>query len=365
MDRIKVKTPDSTSYDVVITNGFEGLKDEIEALDLGGRRAMIISDDNVAPLYMEELKAVLADSDISCDEFVFPAGEASKHKGTVDSILEKLLELKYKRSDICIALGGGVVGDIAGFAASIYYRGLRFIQIPTSSLAMNDSSVGGKNGVDHNGIKNIFGTFYFPILVYMNTNVLASLDDRQFYNGFAEAMKSAIIKDEHFYEWIIENMYEICERDPETINELIYRSVNIKRLVVEKDPKEAGERALLNFGHTLGHAIETYKAGELVHGECVSLGMVAAAHISYKKEMISLEEYLEIRDMLVPFNLPITVEDIDIDKVIDIVTLDKKNDNAGLKFILLKKIGKAVIDRSVTKEDMEAALKELIYEPED
>ncbi len=177
-------------------------------------------------------------------------------------------------------------------------------------------------------------------------------------------MKNAIIKDAHFYEWLIESMYEICDKLPETLEEMVYRSVFVKKLVVEKDPFEEGERALLNFGHTLGHAIESCKMGELLHGECVALGMVAAAYISYKKEMISLEEYLELRDMLVPFNLPITVDNIDIDEIVRRVGLDKKQDNEGLKFILIKKIGKAVIDRSVTNDEMTAALKEIEYTDE-
>lgn len=361
MKRITVKTPLKKDYDVVITKGFDELVAEIDRLKLSGRKCMIVSDDNVSPIYMNELRSVLAKCDIDCIEYSFKAGEESKTKETVDAILDIMVEKSFKRSDICLALGGGVTGDMAGFAASQYHRGIVFVQVPTSLLAMSDSSVGGKTGVDYKGVKNVLGAFYFPDLVYMNTATLATLDDRQFYNGFAEAMKHGIIKDEHFYEWLIESMYEICDRDPDTLEEMLYRSVNIKRMVVEKDPLETGERALLNFGHTLGHAIESDRMGVLLHGECVALGMVAAAYISYKKEMISMEEYLELRDMLVPFNLPITVDNIDIDKIIETVTKDKKQDNAGLKFILLKKIGKAVIDRSVTEDEMRAALKEIEY----
>ncbi len=361
MSRLTVKTPDKKDYDIVITSGFEALADELKRLDLTGRRAMIVSDTTVWPLHGESLCAVLADNDIAVESYVFRAGEGSKTKSVSDEILYKLAELGFKRTDIVIALGGGVVGDMAGYVASQYHRGLPFLQVPTTMLAMSDSSVGGKNGVDHNNIKNVFGTFYFPALVYMNIATLDTLDERQFYNGFAEAMKNAIIKDVHFYEWIIDSMYEICEKDHDTLEDLLYKSVTVKKIVVEKDPWEDGERALLNFGHTLGHAIESCKMGTLLHGECVALGMVAAAHISYKKQMISLEEYLELRDMLVPFNLPITVEDIDIEEIIKRVGRDKKQDNAGLKFILLKKIGKAVIDRSVTEDEMREALKEIEY----
>lgn len=361
MKRLTVKTPNKKDYDIVVTSGFDDLINELNRLDYKGRSALVVSDSNVAPIYMEPLKNILSQCDITSYEYVFKAGEESKTKDTVDDILDKMVDLGFKRSDLCIALGGGVVGDITGYAAGQYHRGVPFIQVPTSLLAMSDSSVGGKTGVDYKSIKNVLGAFYFPALVYMNISALSTLDDRQFYNGFAEAMKNGIIKDEHFYEWLIDSMYEICDKDADTLEELVYRSVNIKRLVVEKDPWEEGDRALLNFGHTLGHAIESCKLGTLLHGECVALGMVAAAYISYKKEMISLEEYLELRDMLVPFNLPITVEDIDIDEIIRRVSKDKKQDNAGLKFILLKKIGKAVIDRSVTEDEMREALKEIEY----
>ncbi len=361
MKRITVKTPTKKDYDIVITDSFDALPAELERLEYKGRRAFIVTDSVVAPLHLDALKNVLSDNGITTDEYILKAGESSKTKANSDEILYKIADLGYKRTDLVIALGGGVVGDIAGYVASQYHRGLPFLQIPTTLLAMADSSVGGKNGVDHNDIKNVFGTFYFPTLVYMNVDLLSTLDDRQFYNGFAEVMKGGIIKDEKFYEWLIESMYEICDRDKETLMDLVYGSVLIKKLVVEKDPYEQGDRALLNFGHTLGHAIESTKMGELLHGECVALGMVAAAHISYKKEMISLEEYLEIRDMLVPFNLPITIENIDIEEIIKRVSKDKKQDNAGLKFILLKKLGKAVIDRSVTEDEMREALKEIEY----
>ena len=200
-----------------------------------------------------------------------------------------------------------------------------------------------------------------PKLVYINTNSLKTLDDRQYFNGFAEAMKHGLIKDAMYYEWMISNMYEICERDPDTVEELVYRSCIIKKAVVEKDPTEQGERALLNFGHTIGHAIEKYKNFTLQHGECVALGCVAAAYISWKRQMLSMEEYYEVRDMFVPFNLPISIDDVDVEEIIAITKLDKKMEQGHIKFILLKKIGKAVIDTSVTEEEIKAGIEEIIY----
>ena len=173
-------------------------------------------------------------------------------------------------------------------------------------------------------------------------------------------MKHGLIKDVSFYEWLLENMYEITDHDEEVIMEMLYRSDSIKKAVVEKDPTEQGDRALLNFGHTLGHAIEKASNFTLFHGECVALGCVAAAHISYLHQLLSKDEYLEVRDMFVPFGLPISMDDLDVDMILDNVSQDKKNGENQLKFILLKKIGKAVIDTSVTRKDMETAVRELL-----
>ena len=206
-----------------------------------------------------------------------------------------------------------------------------------------------------------FGSFFMPSLVYAATDALKTLPEREYYAGFAEIMKHGLIKDEFFYTWLIDNLYEICERDIDVLSEMVPRSCDIKRRVVEKDPTEKGDRALLNFGHTLGHAIEKAKNFELMHGECVALGSVAAAYISWKKDMISMEEYYEIRDMFVPFGLPISVEDIDVDEIIKLTKSDKKADSDKIRFVLLKKLGKAVIDTTVTDEEMKAALNEILY----
>jgi 3-dehydroquinate synthase len=257
------------------------------------------------------------------------------------------------------------VGDFTGYTAATYLRGIDFIQIPTTLLAQADSSIGGKTGVDFDGYKNMVGAFKMPRLVYMNISVLHTLEDRQFYSGFAEVMKSALIKDAAFYEWLIENMYEICEKDLSVLEEMVVRCCGIKKLVVEKDPTEQGDRALLNLGHTIGHAIEKAKNFELYHGECVALGTVAAAYISWKKEMLSMEEYYEIRDMFVPFYLPITVEDIEPQQILKLTKSDKKMSAGKIRFILLKKIGKAVIDSTVTDEEILAAINEIYFSDED
>jgi 3-dehydroquinate synthase len=352
-------------YDIVFSRSFEELADELSALEVNDKQLCIVTDSNVDKLYGEELLKFLEGKCRRAVKYVFPAGEEYKNLDTVKDIYKFLIREGLDRKDMLVALGGGVVGDTTGFAAATYLRGIDFIQIPTTLLAQADSSIGGKTGVDFDGYKNMVGAFKMPRLVYMNVSVLSTLEDRQYFSGFAEIMKHGIIKDALLYEWLIENMYEICERDPDILEEMLLRSCTVKKLVVEKDPTEQGDRALLNLGHTIGHAIEKAKNFELYHGECVALGTVAAAYISWKKELLSMEEYYEIRDMFVPFYLPITVEGIDPKQILELTKSDKKVEAGTIKFVLLKKIGKAVIDRTVTDEEILSALDEIYFSDED
>ncbi len=352
-------------YDIVFARDFEAVAEELKELQLEERKICIITDSTVDGLYGEEVEKVVAGCCKKVLRFVFPAGEGSKTLDTVKKAYTFLIENGFERKDVLIALGGGVVGDLTGYVAATYLRGIDFIQMPTTLLAQTDSSIGGKTGVDFDGYKNMVGAFKMPRLVYMNLSVLKTLEDRQFFSGFAEVMKHGLIKDAMFYEWLIENMYEICEKDMDVLEEMVMRSCSVKKLVVEKDPTEQGDRALLNLGHTIGHAIEKYKNFELYHGECVALGTVAAAYISWKKELLSMDEFYEIRDMFVPFYLPISVDCLDVEEVLRLTKSDKKMDNGTIKFVLLKKIGKAVIDRTVTDEEILAALNEINFSEED
>ena len=298
-------------------------------------------------------------------KYVFPQGEANKTLDTVKEIYRFLIEEGFDRKDCLVALGGGVVGDVTGYAAATYLRGIDFVQLPTTLLAQADSSIGGKPGVDFDGYKNMVGAFKMPRLVYMNSSVLETLEDRQFFSGFGEVMKHGLIKDAAFYGWLIENMYEICEREPNVLQEMLIKSCTIKKLIVERDPGEQGERALLNFGHTVGHAIEKAKNYDLFHGECVALGAIAAAYISWKREMLSMEEYYEVRDMFVPFYLPISVDGIEPEEILRLTKSDKKMEAGKIKFVLLKKIGKAVLDNTVTDEEILEAIREIYFSEED
>ncbi len=360
-DRLTVNYEKKPCYDIVFTASFDELKEELARFDISGKKICIITDSHVKELYSDEVMEILTGNCKKNVLYSFTAGEENKTLDTVRDAYKFLIEEKFTRTDLLIALGGGVVGDVTGFIAATFLRGVDFIQIPTTLLAQSDSSIGGKTGVDFDGYKNMVGAFYMPRLVYMNVSTLKTLDDRQFFGGFAEVMKHGLIKDSAFYEWLLDHIYEIGDRDAETLIEMVMRSCMVKKLVVEKDPTEKGDRALLNFGHTIGHAIEKAKNFTMSHGECVALGCVAAAFISWKHEWLSMEEYYEIRDMFVPFNLPISVEEIDPEEILALTKSDKKMSSSNLKFILLKKVGKAVIDLNVTDEDILNAVKEILY----
>lgn len=364
-ERMTVSMNKKPAYDIVYREDFDGLQEELVKLDIEKKKLCIVTDSNVGALYADKVREVVEKVCAQVDVYTFAAGEANKTLDTVKDIYRFLIEKHYDRKDMLIALGGGVVGDTCGYAAATYLRGISFVQIPTTLLSMVDSSIGGKTGVDFEQYKNMVGAFHMPKLVYMNLSTLSDLDERQYFSGFAEVMKSALIRDGIYYEWLIENMYEICERDLETVKEMVYRCNQIKRMIVEKDPTEQGERALLNLGHTLGHAIEKYKNFEMLHGECVALGCVAAAYISWKKELLSMEEYYEVRDMFVPFNLPISIDEIEPEKIVTLTKSDKKMEAGQIKFILLKKIGKAFVSQDVTDEEMLAAVKEIYFSEED
>ncbi len=364
-NRMTINYEKKPCYDIVFTEDFALLADELADLGIEERKLAIICDTNTERLFADKVSSLLT---VHCKKLIvhaFPAGEESKTLDTVREIYRHLIEEKFDRKDLLIALGGGVVGDITGFAAATYLRGVDFVQIPTTLIAQSDSSIGGKTGVDFDGYKNMVGAFNMPRLVYMNVGALKELDDRQFYAGFAEVMKHGLIKDALYYEWLLDHMYEIHDRDMGTLLEMVERSCGIKKLVVEKDPTEKGDRALLNFGHTIGHAIEKARHFTLMHGECIALGMVAAAFISWKRGNLSMEEYYEVRDMFVPFNLPISIEDIDPQEILSLTKSDKKMDGGQIKFVLLKKVGKAVIDRSVTDEELLAAIGEILFTDED
>ena len=349
---IQVKENGTPIYDIRIEHNYDALKEVFSSLHTSGHRICIVSDTTISHYYMEEVVDIAKDYASVVETFTIKPGEEYKNLESVYQLYEYLIASKFDRKDFLIALGGGVVGDLTGYVAATYLRGISFIQMPTTLLSMVDSSIGGKTGVDFQAYKNMIGAFKQPKAVYINTATLKTLNDRLYFSGFGEVTKYGYIQDAEFDEWIKEHIEGLCNRDLDTLEYMIHRSCDNKRIVVEEDPKEHGIRATLNFGHTLGHAIEKMMNFQLLHGECVSIGMVAAAYISYKRGNLSLENLEEIKDTLTKLHLPISVESLDTQKLIEITKNDKKMEAGKIKFILLEKIGKSVIDSTVTADEM-------------
>ena len=354
---LPVKYNGKQAYTIYLEDSFENLGEYLKELEPAKRKACIVSDSTVWGLYGEQVQKILEDCFETVISFVFPAGEASKTLDTVRKLYEVLIKAHFDRKDLLAALGGGVTGDLTGFGAATYLRGIDFIQIPTTLLAQVDSSIGGKTGVDFDCYKNMVGAFHQPKMVYMNLSLLKSLTEEQFACGMGEILKHGLIKDAEYYEWCINNMFEIQERELPVLHKMIETSCRIKRQVVEKDPTEKGERALLNFGHTLGHALEKQMNFTLLHGQCVAVGYLMAAYISWKRELLSTEEFFEIRDMNVGFDLPISFMGPTAEEILENTRSDKKMEHGQIKFVLLKGIGKAFVDQTVTNEEMLAAIR--------
>lgn len=352
-------------YNIRLEDNYHALEEMLEEIGISGHRIGIVSDSHVAPHYLAEIQEIAQKVAAEVISFIFPAGEQSKNLDTVADLYEKLIQAHFDRKDILLALGGGVVGDLTGYAASTYLRGIRVIQLPTSLLAMVDSSIGGKTGVDFRGYKNMIGAFHQPSAVYMNLSALFTLTDREYYSGFGEIIKHGLIRDLSYYDYLQKHRDVAARHDKDReelmlLKEIVAGSCQIKREVVENDPKEKGERALLNFGHTLGHAIEKLMDFSLLHGECVSLGMVAACALSKNRGWITQKEYEGIREILQALQLPVELKGLDARQIIEVSKSDKKMDAGQIRFVLLKKLGEAVITTDVSEREMEEALQEVL-----
>lgn len=353
-DRLTICRNGDPIYDICMKTSFDGLKKETEAFDLRDHKICIVTDSNVAALYLEEVKAVLSQCCSKISVFIFPAGEENKNLNMVKELYEHLIREHFDRKDMLAALGGGVTGDLCGFAAATYLRGIDFIQIPTTLLSQVDSSIGGKTGVDFDAYKNMVGAFHMPRLVYTNLEALLTLPKEQFSSGMGEVIKHGLIRDKAYYQWLKDNHDAIMARDLSVCREMVFWSNEIKKAVVEKDPTEQGERAYLNFGHTLGHAVEKLKDFSLLHGHCVGLGCVAAARICRLKGLLTWQEEMDIRETMERFGIPVTVNGLSWDAVYQATKSDKKMDSGSVKFILLKKIGEAYADCTLTEQEIQA-----------
>ena len=348
MNKIKVELGER-SYPIEIGKGL--LSDpEIIKRNIHGKQILIITNETVAPLYLDLINNHLANYEI--ETIILPDGEQTKSLDYLNRIITKLLEKKFSRNCTLIALGGGVIGDLTGFAAACYQRGVRFIQIPTTLLAQVDSSVGGKTAVNHPLGKNMIGAFYQPISVIADTSVLNSLPDRELSAGLAEVIKYGLIRDKSFYNWLQDNIQNLAKRDEEALAYAIERSCINKAEVVAEDERESGIRAILNLGHTFGHAIETalgYK--EWLHGEAVGCGMAMAADLSKRMGYLSEGNVDSIESLLCAANLPIQVHsDVSLEAMLENMKVDKKAKDGVLYLILIESIGKALVTAEFKQE---------------
>jgi 3-dehydroquinate synthase len=343
------------SYDIVIGRGvLERAPEYLQPLNLG-KHGLIITDKQVARLFAKPLKASLKEGGFEVQVLDVPAGEPSKSLRQANRLFEKLPSLNLDRHSFIIALGGGVVGDLAGFVAASYLRGLPFIQVPTTLLAQVDSSVGGKVGVNLPQGKNLVGAFYQPQLVLADTDTLASLPERELRSGFAEVIKYGAIRDAEFFAWLEREYSRVLLREPEAVAHAVRRCCEIKAEVVSVDEHDSGVRAILNFGHTIGHAMEalTEYVG-LLHGEAVAMGMRFAARLSVKRAGLPESEADRLESLIAASGLPTRIgQGFEIDQLLAAMRLDKKARNGKLRFVLLKQLGETILSDMVTNADIE------------
>lgn len=353
---------DKRSYPIYI--GENLLSQENYFLDhIPSENVFIVSNEKVAPLYLDTV--LESCKKLKCEYKVLPDGEQYKNIRTMETIYTALLEKHCDRNTTLIALGGGVIGDITGFAAATYQRGIHFIQVPTTLLAQVDSSVGGKTGVNHILGKNMIGCFYQPRCVIADLNTLKTLDERELSAGLAEVIKYGLISDAEFIIWLENNIQKLLERDPKTLAYAIHRSCENKaRIVAEDELEQTGKRALLNFGHTFGHAIETGTGyGNWLHGEAVACGMLMAARLSIKQGWLSKQAFLRIETLLKAANLPTQVPDnMQVDEFNRLMSVDKKVRAGKLYLVLLKEIGNAILTADFKASALEETLRDYCNE---
>ena len=323
---------------------------------LKGRQVMLITDENVGPRYAERICSTLADYVVEMIEL--PHGEGTKNLVVLETVFDALLNARFNRTASIIALGGGVVGDLAGFAAACYQRGIGFIQLPTTLLAQVDSSVGGKTAVNHPLGKNMIGAFYQPRCVIADTDTLTTLSDRELRAGLAEVIKYGVLWDHSFFEWLEAHLSRLLARDPQSLTHAIYRSCEIKSLIVSRDERENDVRALLNLGHTFGHAIESGVGyGTWLHGEAVAVGIRMAADLSWRLGWLNQEDACRIRMILDSVGLPVQAPALlDLDTFLELMSRDKKSVDGGIRLVLPTAIGRTLLTGDFDLTSLRATL---------
>ena len=316
-----------------------------------GKQVMVVTNTTIAPLYLEKLKDAL--SDFNVESVILPDGEEFKTLETLNKVFDALLKAKFDRSSTLVALGGGVVGDITGYAAASYQRGVNFIQVPTSLLSQVDSSVGGKTGVNHELGKNMIGAFYQPKAVIIDVDTLDTLSDQEYSAGMAEVIKYGLLGNADFFYMLETNIESIMARNKDLIIEIIFNSCKDKASIVALDEFERGKRALLNLGHTFGHGIENaFGYGNYLHGEAVSIGMVMATKLSMDEGYLSNEDAIRVESILSKADLPISIKkSIGSETLIEAMSLDKKSIDGKIRLVLLKALGDSYLTDSYSKEN--------------
>lgn len=311
-----------------------------------GKQVLIVTNTTVAPLYLVNLTNRLMAEHLTVASCILPDGEQYKNQEYINIIYDMLMKNHFTRDCVLIALGGGVIGDMTGFAAASFMRGVNFIQVPTTLLAQVDSSVGGKTGINHPLGKNMIGAFWQPACVLADMRTFDTLPKREFAAGLAEVVKYALIFDKDFLDWLETNAIKINARDAQTLSDMVYRCCDYKAQIVASDERESGVRALLNFGHTFGHVIETHMGyGNWLHGEAVAVGMVQAMLMSYKLGFIGWHEMKRVIDLLQIFNLPVKPPYIESSVALDLMGHDKKVQDGNIRLVLLKKLGRAFVTK--------------------
>jgi 3-dehydroquinate synthase len=345
------------SYTIAIGSGLIEGAGAMLAPHLAAPRVIIVTNPVVAAHWLTPLRQSLKGAGVASEVIFVADGETHKSWATLHDLLTRLLELKAERTTTLIALGGGVVGDIAGFAAAIYQRGMPLVQVPTTLLAQVDSSVGGKTAVNHPLGKNMIGAFYQPRTVLIDTDCLSTLPDRELSAGLAEVIKYGAIRDVAFFRWLEDNIDQLRERDADALAHAIVESCRLKAAIVAADEREQGERALLNFGHTFGHAIETATGyGTWLHGEAVAAGMVLAAALSQRVTGLSATDSKQIGHLLSEARLPIAPPRLPFSRWMELMARDKKTTRGALRFVLLDALGQASVRSGIDERDLAAVL---------
>jgi 3-dehydroquinate synthase len=355
MQRIDLKLG-RRGYPILIGPGLLG-SPEVLGAHAAAAKLLVVTDEVVAPLWLPRLEQGLAGRVFA--KCVLPGGEEQKTLGNVAGIIDALVAARLHRDGMVLALGGGVIGDIAGFAAASYQRGIAFVQLPTTLLAQVDSAVGGKTGVNHPGGKNLIGAFHQPSAVITDTDTLATLPDRELRAGYAEIVKAALVADADFFRWLESNSTALLAREPDALAHAIRRACEIKAAIVAEDEREEGRRALLNLGHSFGHAIEAGAGyGLVLHGEAVAAGLVLAAEFSVRMGRLPGGEAQRIRELLAAAGLPVDPPRLGRQRMLDLMGMDKKVADGQLRLVLLDSIGAAIVSTDYPRDALEALLAE-------